>query len=219
MKQYQAVIFDLDGTLLDTLDDLHKSMNVILQKRNLPSRTKEEAASFLGNGSVYYLEQSCAGKLHGQAFADALSEYKAYYQAHMHEETKPYMGMLSLLENLQSKGLKTAVVSNKFDDAVKGLCAKYFGNRLHIAIGEGHGLRPKPAGDMLLAVAKTLGLSLQECVYVGDTEVDIQTAREAGMDCISVTWGFRSKAQLLQSGATVLADTKEELQNYIFNQK
>ncbi len=217
MKRYQAVIFDLDGTLLDTLGDLQRSMNVILAKRNLPQRTKEEAAAFLGNGSAYYLQKACNGMLNEKEFADALTEYKAYYQSHMDIETKPFEGMQSLLEKLQRQGVKTAVVSNKFDAAVKGLCAKHFGKRLDVAIGEGHGLRPKPTGDMLYAAAKALGLALQNCVYVGDTEVDIQTAQAVQMEYISVTWGFRTKTQLLESGAAILADTKEELWHHIMH--
>lgn len=218
MKPYQGVIFDLDGTLLDTLDDLTDSMNFILSKYDFPSCSKAQAASYLGYGSKVYLEKATGGQLASEAFTDCLEKYKAYYAAHMEEKTKPFVGMLPLLENLQGAGIYTAVVSNKFDAAVKGLCSQYFGKCLDFAVGEGNGLRPKPNGDMLQAVVQKWGITLQDCVYVGDTEVDLQTAKNANMSCVAVSWGFRTKAQLLEFGAKCIADTPEDLKNILLKE-
>lgn len=218
MKQYQGVIFDLDGTLLDTLDDLTDSMNTILQEYGLPSCTKVQTASYLGYGSKVYLEKASGGKLNPKQFADCLDTYKAYYAAHMNDKTKPFSGILPLLETLQNQGMYTAVVSNKFDAAVKGLCQQYFGNRIDFAVGEGNGLRPKPSGDMLQSVVQKWGIALQDCIYIGDTEVDLQTAENAHMPCIAVSWGFRTKQQLMDFGAKHIVDTPKELKNLLQKQ-
>ncbi len=215
--KYQAVIFDLDGTLLDTLDDLTDSMNEILRRYGRKGRTREEAAAFLGNGSAVYLKLAAGEPL--EDFETCLEEYKAYYKEHMEIKTKPFDGVLQLLRDLRQAGVKTAVVSNKFDGAVKGLCEKYFGDAVDLALGEGNGLRPKPAGDMVEAAAEQLEVSLIDCLYVGDTEVDLATAKAAGMDCVSVTWGFRTEEQLKEAGATYLVDSVEELEQYLLAEK
>lgn len=211
MKQYKGIIFDLDGTLLDTLGDLRESMNAILEKYAFPSISPEEAAAFLGNGSEAFLRQSLKRELPETEFAAYLAEYKTYYHNHMECKTKPYEGIKELLLFLQKQGYKTAVVSNKFDQAVKGLCEKYFAGLFDLSLGEGNGLRPKPAPDMPKKAAEVLGIPLAECVYIGDTEVDIATAKAVHMDCISVTWGFRTKEHLLRSGAEVTADSVSAL--------
>lgn len=215
--KYQAVIFDLDGTLLDTLDDLTDSMNEILRRYGRKERTREEAAAFLGNGSAVYLKLAAGESL--ASFENCLEEYKAYYKEHMEIKTKPFEGVLQLLQDLRQVGVKTAVVSNKFDGAVKGLCSKYFGDAVDLALGEGNGLRPKPAGDMVEAAAEKLEVSLKDCLYVGDTEVDLATAKAAGMDCVSVTWGFRTEKQLIEAGASCLIDSVEELEKYLLTEK
>lgn len=211
--KYQAVIFDLDGTLLDTLDDLTDSMNQILCRYGRKERTREEAAAFLGNGSAVYLKLAAGEPL--EDFETCLKEYKAYYKEHMEIKTKPFDGILELLWDLRRAGVKTAVVSNKFDGAVKGLCKKYFGHAIDLAVGEGNGLCPKPAGDMVEAAAKKLGVSLENCLYVGDTEVDLATARAVDMDCVSVTWGFRTEEQLKEEGAVCLFGSVEALRRYL----
>ncbi len=215
--KYQAVIFDLDGTLLDTLDDLTDSMNEILRRYGKKERTREETAAFLGNGSAVYLRLAAGEPL--TDFEACLEEYKAYYKEHMEIKTKPFDGVLRLLHDLRQAGVKTAVVSNKFDGAVKGLCSKYFGDAIDLAVGEGNGLRPKPTGDMVEAAAEQLKVSLKDCLYVGDTEVDLATAKAAGMDCVSVTWGFRTEEQLREVGASCLVDDVEELERYLLEEK
>lgn len=215
MGRYQAVLFDLDGTLLDTLDDLADSVNGILGKHGFPLRTREEIRRFLGNGSEQLMRQALPEET--TDFANYLAEYQAYYKGHMAEKTKPYDGILELLDALRQAGLKIGVVSNKFDTAVKGLCERYFPGYIHAAAGEreAEGIRRKPAPEMVFLAAKRLGVEEKNCLYVGDSEVDILTAQHAGMDCVSVTWGFREEAFLRQAGAVHLVHTPEELKQWI----
>ena len=209
---YETVIFDLDGTLLDTLDDLWASVNAALEKFALPLRTREEVRAFIGNGIVK-LMQRASGLKEGKTFEGVLSEFKRHYGAHCEDKTKPYEGIIAMLESLQAKGIQTAVVSNKADFAVKKLAEGYFHGLLQEAVGENEecGIRKKPAPDSLLAVMERLGAGTRSTVYVGGSEVDIQTAKNAGVDCISVTWGFKDRDFLIENGATVLVDSVEEL--------
>ncbi len=211
MKRYGGVIFDLDGTLLDTLEDLTDSMNDILEQYGLARKSLEEMAAYLGNGSAAYLKQAAGEALEPTQFAECLAQYQAHYQVCMQRHTKPFLGICEMLQDLKQQGIRTAVVSNKFDAAVKTLCEQFFGDGLDVMLGEGNGLRPKPAGDMLQAAAQQMQIPLSECVYVGDTEVDLATAKAAEMDCICVTWGFRTKEQLLQCGAETIVETVEAL--------
>lgn len=209
---YETIVFDLDGTLLDTLDDLWAAVNAALKKFGFPLRSKEEVRSFIGNGIVK-LMQRASGETEGQLFDSVLAEFKRYYGAHCEDNTQPYKGIMLLLEELQARGIKTAVVSNKADFAVKKLAEGYFQGLLQEAVGENEegGIRKKPAPDSLLAVMERLGACPCSTVYVGDSEVDIQTAKNAGVDCISVTWGFKDRAFLIENGATVLIDEPKEL--------
>ena len=209
---YETIIFDLDGTLLDTLDDLWAAVNAALKKFSLPLRTKEEVRSFVGNGIVKLMERS-AGKVEKEVFDGVLAEFKRYYGEHCEDNTKPYEGIMPLLEELKKRGIKTAVVSNKADFAVKKLAEGYFQGLLQEAVGENEegGIRKKPAPDSLLAVMQRLGAGTRSTVYVGDSEVDIQTAQNAGVECISVTWGFKDREFLVENGATLLIDEPKEL--------
>ena len=217
MGRYQAVLFDLDGTLLDTLDDLTDSVNVILEKYGFPLRNRKEIRRFLGNGSERLMKEALPKDISEMDFAKYLKEYQAYYKAHMEEKTAPYEGILPLLGELRKAGLKIGVVSNKFDLAVKGLCEKYFPGTIDAAAGEreADGIRRKPAPDMIFTAAKWLGVDVQDCLYVGDSEVDILTAQNAGMDCVSVTWGFRDEDFLREAGAAHFVHTAEELRDFI----
>ncbi len=209
---YSTVIFDLDGTLLDTLDDLANAVNAALIECGLPVRTREEVRSFVGNGIVKLMERA-TGEASPALFARALAYFKEYYGAHCEENTKPYEGICELLQECKARGIKTAVVSNKADFAVQRLVHTYFDGLLLAAVGENEegGVRKKPAPDSLFAVMERLGATPTETVYVGDSEVDIQTAQNAGVDCISVTWGVKDREFLLKNGGTRLVDAPKEV--------
>lgn len=213
---YSAVVFDLDGTLLDTLDDLWAAVNAALREFSLPTRTREEVRGFVGNGIVKLMERS-VGQAEKELFDGALEAFKRYYGAHCEDNTKPYEGIVELLSTLKAKGIRTAVVSNKADFAVKKLAKGYFDGLLEYAVGENEeaGIRKKPAPDSLLAVMQSMGAGTDSTVYIGDSEVDIQTAKNAGVDCISVTWGFKDRAFLIENGATLFADTPKEILSLI----
>ena len=167
---------------------------------------------FVGNGIVKLMERA-VGQVEKEVFDGALAEFKSFYGEHCEDKTKPYEGVIELLTILKAKGIRTAVVSNKADFAVKKLAEGYFEGLLEYAVGENEeaGIRKKPAPDSLLAVMQSMGAGTSSTVYIGDSEVDIQTAKNAGVDCISVTWGFKDKQFLLDNGATVLVDAPEEI--------
>lgn len=212
---YKTVIFDLDGTLLDTLADLHASVNAALAAYGLPSRSVEEVRAFVGNGIAKLIERAIGDKNYPD-FEGVLSAFKEHYGAHCKDKTKPYGGILELLKKLQAAGVKTAVVSNKADFAVKLLAEEYFSGLLLYAVGENEaaGVRKKPAPDSLFAVMEKLNAKKEDAVYVGDSEVDIQTAQNAGVACISVTWGFKDREFLLTHGAKILIDTPDAILKY-----
>ncbi len=209
---YELTVFDLDGTLLDTLEDLYLSVNHALQRFSLPLRTKEEVRGFVGNGIKKLIDRA-AGDATDEIKASVLAAFKAHYGEHCLDHTKPYEGILTLLTSLKERGVKTAVVSNKADFATKKLAAHYFGALLLTAVGEKEeaGIRKKPAPDSLLAVMRELGVSKEKTVYIGDSEVDIQTAQNAEVDCISVSWGFKDIDFLRAHGATKIVNDPKEL--------
>ena len=213
---YEAVIFDLDGTLLDTLDDLWDSVNAALEKYGLPLRTREEVRWFVGNGIAKLIERA-TGEVEKEVYEGVFAEFKRRYAAHCEDKTKPYEGIMSLLARLKAQGIKTAVVSNKADFALKKLAQSYFDGLLLEAVGENEeaGIRKKPAPDSVLAVMQSMGVGTRSTVYIGDSDVDLQTAKNAGVDCIAVTWGFRDRAFLIEHGATVLVDTATELESLL----
>lgn len=209
--RYKTVLFDLDGTLLDSLADLTASVNHILCKRGYPTRTEREVRTFIGNGVVHLLTRSLpAGKPQAE-IDECVRDFKAHYDLHMRDRTAPFAGIMTLLDDLLAAGCQLGVVSNKMDPAVKSLCAEWFGARLSAAIGERAGVRRKPAPDTLLCAMSELGADPATTVYVGDGETDVQTAQAADVACISVTWGYRDRAQLAEAGATVFAETPEAL--------
>ncbi len=212
---YKTIVFDLDGTLLDTLDDLFLSVNFALSKFGLPQRRKEEIRAFVGNGILKLIERA-TGEIEPTLFQKVFAEFKSHYGEHCQDHTKPYEGVMEMLLALRTKGIRTAVLSNKADFATKKLSAAYFGDLIEVAVGENEamGIRKKPAPDSLYAVMKALDASKESTVYVGDSEVDIQTARNAGVDCISVTWGFKDREFLLANGATKLIDQPKALMEF-----
>ena len=209
---YKAIVFDLDGTLLDTLDDLADAVNHALRYFSLPTRTVEQVRTFIGNGVVKLIERA-VGAENADKCADVLREYKAHYALHCADKTKPYDGVLTLLSALKSRGVKAAVLSNKHDSAVKPLAKQYFDGLLCEAAGGMVGVPLKPAPDSLLALIRRLGVDKSETLYVGDSEVDVQTAKNAGVDCIAVTWGFRDEELLRAHGATKFAHSPLDILN------
>lgn len=207
----QAILFDLDGTLLDTLDDLADACNYALRSVGAPERTRDEVRAFVGNGLGKLLERALPDGRGHPRYAEALATLQAYYQAHNQVKTKPYAGIPALLAALRDRGALLGVVSNKPDPSVKMLCAHYFPNAFAVAIGEQPGVRRKPAPDTVLTALRALGGDAESAIYIGDSEVDLATAQNAGLPCISVTWGFRTPDALLDAGAEALAATPEEL--------
>ena len=196
-----TVVFDLDGTLLDTLEDLTDSVNYAIGKFGMPERTIDEIRSFVGNGIAKLIERVIQEGAENPHYEEILKTFRAYYALHCKDKTKPYDGILKMLDQLEEEGYQMAVVSNKFDAAVKELGGLYFGKRIKTAVGESGKVRKKPAPDAVYQVLEDLSVSAQHAVYVGDSDVDLATARNVPMTCISVTWGFRSREQLLAAGA------------------
>ena len=208
---YTSVLFDLDGTLLDTLGDLTAAMNRTLTRHGLPERTRQQMRTALGNGARRLMELSVPAGTDGALFETLLAEYNTDYAAHCRLETAPYPGVDALLRQLHAQGRKLAIVSNKPDEAVRALRTEFFADTVPIAVGEKQGIRRKPAPDTLLAAMAQLGAERSSTVYVGDSEVDIATARAAGLPCISVLWGFRDRDALEQAGAQQFAADAGEL--------
>ena len=216
--KYKIAIFDLDGTLLDTLQDLANSTNFALSSFGYPERSVEEVRSFVGNGIEKLIERAAPQGITPHERACVLTVFKAHYAEHCEDHTAPYTGIIEVLDRLKEKGIKIAVVSNKIDFAVKSLCEKYFGDRIAIAVGEREGIRRKPCPDSVLEVLHEADVAPFEAVYIGDSEVDIQTARNAGTDIITVTWGFRDREFLLRSGASVFAESVKSLDDLLLSE-
>ena len=205
MNKINTVIFDMDGTVLNTLDDLTDAVNYTLAKHGLPIRDREDYRRFFGNGIGYALKCAAPEGISDELFAKMIEDFKDYYNMHCLDRTAPYEGILDLMKELHEKGYKMAIVSNKIDSAVKELNERFFSMYVSVAIGEKPGIRRKPAADTVFAALKELGSTQAEAVYIGDSEVDIQTARNAGIPCITVLWGFRDKDMLMENGATTFA--------------
>lgn len=212
MRRFDTVIFDLDGTLLDTLEDLADSTNYALRENGFPTRSLAEVRQFVGNGVARLIHLALPARVSPELEAKCLETFKGHYRLHMRDKTGPYPGVPALLERLQADGFRMAVVSNKLDDAVKTLCREYFGPLIPVALGERPGIRKKPAPDLVRACMVALGGAADRCVYVGDSDVDIQSAQNAGLPCLSVSWGFRDRDFLLAHGAGTILDTPEELE-------
>lgn len=209
--RYQTAVFDLDGTLLDTLEDLYLATNAALESHSLPRRSRDEVRMFVGNGVEMLIRRAVPSCTDEKTTLAVLADFKTTYAAICEDHTRPYDGIMEMLRALREKGIRVAVVSNKFDAAVKQLCQKYFGDLVEVAIGERAGVRKKPAPDTVYEALKELGMTATGAVYIGDSDVDIETAKNCGMPCISVTWGLRDKDFLLQSGAKILVDSPERL--------
>jgi len=216
----KLLIFDLDGTLLNTLEDLTDSTNYSLGCFNYRHRTIDEVRSFVGNGVAKLIERAIPEGKNNQNFEECLEIFKQNYAQNMNNKTAPYDGIIELLRDLKSKNYKIAVVSNKFDTAVKGLCERYFPNLIDIAIGENEkcGIKKKPAPDTVNQVLKTFQIPNNQAIYIGDSEVDIMTAKNSGMQCISVTWGFKDREFLIKNGAEIIVNSPVEIISRVENQ-
>lgn len=211
MRRYSVCIFDLDGTLLNTLDDLATATNAALAHHGLPGRTTDEVRRFVGNG-IHNLIRRAVPQGSDAALIDTVEEtFNDYYAAHSLVLTRPYPGIPELLEELTSQGIDLCVVSNKGDYAVGPLVRHFFGDVFQVAVGEREGIRRKPAPDTVLACIDRLQVDPKEVVYVGDSEVDVATANNAAIDNIICTWGFRDRDYLEEQGATRFVDTAQEL--------
>lgn len=213
--RYKLAIFDLDGTILDTLEDLADAVNYALKEHGYPQRTIEEVRRFVGNGIRKLIERAVPTGLTDEEISGVHQTFSAYYQEHCADKTRPYEGILPLLEHLREAGCLTAVVSNKADVAVQPLCQQYYEGLFDYAVGEREGIRRKPAPDAVQEVLRRLQIDAGEAVYIGDSEVDIQTAANAGLESIIVTWGFRDRAYLESQGGQRFVDRSEEIAEII----
>ena len=207
----QACIFDLDGTLLDTLQDLANSVNIALEDFGQPVRTVEEVRAFVGN-SVRKLMQRAVPEGTDEDLGERIYErFLEVYDREKNHYTKPYDGILELIALLKARGIACAVLSNKNDDAVAALCEAHFPNCFEFTQGMRPGVAPKPAPDALFALCTRMGINPEDAVYIGDSEVDVKTAQAAGMRLVAVTWGFRSREMLAKTGAKEMIDAPREL--------
>ena len=210
MKKYDTVIFDMDGTLLDTLEDLTDSVNYMLNKFSYPAKTIDQIRSYVGNGIKLLVERAIPDGAANPNFDEAFECFRAHYEVHSEDKTKAYDGVIALIAKFKQNGYKMAIVSNKFDAGLKALARKFFPD-IDVAIGESAGVNKKPAPDMVYSAMAQLGSEKEKCVYIGDSDVDFMTAKNSGIDCVSVLWGFRTKEFLSELGATVFAETPDEV--------
>ena len=212
MKKYDTVIFDLDGTLLNTLEDLADAVNFVMKKNHYPQRTIDEVRRFVGNGIRRLMELAVPENISETEFEQVFEEFKNYYTEHCQIKTCAYDGVMPLLKHLYENGYAMAIVSNKNHAAVCELNDIYFKDYIEVAIGQKDGIRKKPAPDTVVQALKELGKTKERAVYVGDSEVDFATAKNSGMDCVLVTWGFRNLEELKEFQPVAFVDTAEQLQ-------
>lgn len=213
MQQYHTYIFDLDGTLLDTLDDLASAVNYALRTYGMPEHSRDAIRRFVGNGVRMLMIRAVPDGEQNPKFEEVFETFRKYYMQHSLDTTRPYDGIPEMLAILRQRGCRLAVVSNKFDAATKELCKHFFPNTIEVAVGEheAEGIRKKPAPDTVIEALSQLGVSSKNAVYVGDSDVDLETACNAALPCISVLWGFRDRDFLLAHGATTFITSPKEL--------
>ena len=211
MKEFDTYIFDLDGTLLSTLNDLATSTNYALRWAGMPERTIEEIRMFVGNGVKLLMERAIPNGINNPKFEETYAKFREHYLEHNLDTTSPYDGIPELLCELKRRGKKLAIVSNKFYAATQDLAKHFFPDTIKVAIGERETIRKKPAPDTVLEALRQLGASKEGAVYIGDSDVDIMTAKNCGLPCISVLWGFRDKDFLIQHGGTIFVNKPSEI--------
>lgn len=217
MSKYTTIIFDLDGTLMNTLDDLTISTNHALSQMGFPTRTIDEVRQFLGNGVRTLIEMALPEKTTEDTIERTISCFLQHYTSHCKDHSRPYDGILELLSSLKKMGVKMAIVSNKPEVEVKKLNAEHFAEFIDVALGENEksGIPRKPSPAMVYEAINQLGAEPGKSLYVGDSDVDILTARNAGIDCLSVTWGFKTAEFLSQFGATKMIDIPSQMLDVI----
>ncbi|HBX74549.1 MAG: HAD-IA family hydrolase [Acidaminococcaceae bacterium] len=215
MKRYKAIIFDLDGTLLDTLTDLAEGTNYALRKNGFPERSVEDIRRFVGNGARKLIERAVSPDREEWALERVREDFNIFYKEHCKDNTGPYPGIMKMLEELAKEGFLLGVVSNKPDFAVQELVPEYFGSLFSSVSGEREGIAKKPAPDLIWEAMKNLHVEREEAVYVGDSEVDLQAAANAGISCISVAWGFKGRKFLEEQKAEVIVDEPFEILRYV----
>lgn len=208
---YELIVFDLDGTILNTLDDLADSLNAVFKNLGYPERTIEEVRCFVGNGVLKLIERAVPVGTSNEDIIKTFKHFSEYYQGHCAIKTKPYEGIIEVINNLRSRGYKTAVVSNKIHPAVLSLCNDYYNGLFDVVLGEKPSVPKKPHPDMVEYVLNELQVSKEKTIYIGDSDVDIVTAQNTGIECIVVDWGFRSKEFLIQHGAKTIVSKPQEL--------
>ncbi len=213
--KYKLAIFDLDGTILNTLDDLHDSVNYALSKNGFPNRTLDEVRTFVGNGIRKLIERAMPQDAALEATDKVFSDFNYYYKLNSSNKTRPYDGINALISRLREFGVKTAVLTNKADYAAQDLCAEHFPNLFDYVAGEKRGVNRKPAPDGVINILKQLNIDKSDAVYIGDSEVDVMTAQNSELDHIIVTWGFRDREELIKAGAKVIADTPNDVLDII----
>ena len=207
--KYSTVIFDLDGTLIDTLGDLRNSVNYTLSLKGFPGRTYDEVKSFVGNGIAKLVSRALPAGTDEKTFEECLAVFRKHYLEHSLDLTAPYPGICETLAELKKAGVKTAVVTNKTEDAAVKIVNHFFGGSIDVTVGQSDALAPKPAPDGVFAAMKKLGSAPEECVYAGDSEVDCATARNAGLPVIGCAWGFRDRCTLENEKADYIIDRPE----------
>ena len=211
MKKYELIIFDMDGTILDTLEDLKNSMNHTLRLHNMPERTLDEIRSFVGNGIRKLIERAVVKGTSEDKINNIHKDFMVHYEVHCADFTRPYDGVNDLIKKLRSRGYKTAVVSNKAHAAVQDLCVQYFPDLFDLAIGERPEIARKPAPDMVNLTLEQLQITREKAVYIGDSDVDVATAKNSNLDMIAVDWGFRTREFLVEQGADIIVSQPEEI--------
>lgn len=215
--KYELAIFDLDGTILNTLDDLTDSLNHVLAEHGFPQHTADEVRMMVGNGIFTLITRALPDKTEQTTVETVYNDFNKYYKLHSADKTKPYEGIIEMLEQLKSSGVKLAVVSNKADYAVQDLCDKYFCGIFDAVAGEKAGVPKKPAPDAVNNILVKLGIERKKSVYIGDSDVDLQTAENSEMDCIAVNWGFREEKLLREKGADCIVSSPNEIVKIIID--
>ena len=213
----KAVVFDMDGTILDTLEDLRSSVNHALRSHGYPERTSKEIRAFLGRGMVYLIHQAVPEGTDADSEASVLESHKAYYPLHCAEQTRPYPGIVEVLRSLRDAGIKTAVVSNKSDENVQALVRDYFDGLFTVAVGARDGVPRKPSPELVDIALSQLDVDKKDAVYIGDSDVDVATAKASGLSMITVLWGFRDKPELIDAGADCFVENADELKQLLLN--